>query len=250
MLGIFPYLLPIAAVSFGSAAGAPVEVVPTGTDQPAQAIGGAAGNGECPTGSTGTPKCYRYASEFPPESAWMSLDCLISHDRADMVSYSKDGPDEADNAIAAVQAVAGQAGIDPRVAFAVMMQESSGKVRPIIGDWGKSYGLFQVQIPGVPLCDDYPVNQCPSSVITSQVEHGIYGHSGRDTAPQAPGIAYWLEAQGGDVGRAVRGYNTGSVPDPNDLTAASGTRSYASDIANRLVGGLLGAQHQYTCPDF
>lgn len=115
MLGIFPYLLPIAAVSFGSAAGAPVEVVPTGTDQPAQAIGGAAGNGECPTGSTGTPKCYRYASEFPPESAWMSLDCLISHDRADMVSYSKDGPDEADNAIAAVQAVAGQAGIDPYV---------------------------------------------------------------------------------------------------------------------------------------
>lgn len=131
-----------------------------------------------------------------------------------------------------------------------MLQESSGKVRPIVGDYGKSYGLFQVQLPGVPLCTDYPVDQCPMSVITAQVENGIYGHSGTSTPPQAPGLAYWLGAQGGDVGRAVRGYNTGSVPDPNDLTQASGTRSYASDIANRLVGGLLGAQHMYTCPDF
>ncbi|KAI4188125.1 MAG: hypothetical protein LQ348_003977 [Seirophora lacunosa] len=220
------------------------------TGERAQAIAGAAGLGECPTTTIGKPKCYRYAWEFPPKSAWVSLDCLISHARPRMVTSSNDGPNEADNAIAAVKSVAGQAGIDPRIAFAVMMQESSGKVRPVIGDAGKSYGLFQVQRPGIPLCNTYAKNQCPKSVITSQVENGIYGHNGTSTPPQAPGLAYWMRAQGGYVGRAVRGYNTGSVPNPNDLTDATATRSYASDIANRLVGGLLGVQHKRTCPTF
>ncbi|KAI4086140.1 MAG: hypothetical protein LQ344_007819 [Seirophora lacunosa] len=220
------------------------------TGERAQAIAGAAGLGECPTTTIGKPKCYRYAWEFPPKSAWVSLDCLISHARPRMVTSSNDGPNEADNAIAAVKSVAGQAGIDPRIAFAVMMQESSGKVRPVIGDAGKSYGLFQVQRPGIPLCNTYAKNQCPKSVITSQVENGIYGHNGTSTPPQAPGLAYWMRAQGGHVGRAVRGYNTGSVPNPNDLTDATATRSYASDIANRLVGGLQGVQHKRTCPTF
>lgn len=83
------------------------------TGERAQAIVGAAGTGECPTTTTGKPKCYRYASEFPPKSAWVSLDCLISHARPRMVTSSNDGPNEADNAIAAVKSVAGQAGIDP-----------------------------------------------------------------------------------------------------------------------------------------
>lgn len=85
------------------------------TGERAQAIAGAAGLGECPTTTIGKPKCYRYAWEFPPKSAWVSLDCLISHARPRMVTSSNDGPNEADNAIAAVKSVAGQAGIDPYV---------------------------------------------------------------------------------------------------------------------------------------
>lgn len=134
-----------------------------------------------------------------------------------------------------------------RIGFAMMMQESSGKVRPIIGDYGKSYGLFQAQIPGIPLCNDYAKNECPEDVITTQVEFGIFGHAGTGS-PVAPGIAYWMGAQGGNVGRALRGYNTGRVPDPNDLTqAGAATKSYVSDVANRLTGALLGAKHQATC---
>lgn len=130
-----------------------------------------------------------------------------------------------------------------------MLQESSGKVRPIVGDYGKSFGMFQVQIAGAALCTSYAKNTCPLSVITNMAEDGIYGHNGTGTPPQAPGIAYWLSTENGDVALAMRGYNTGSVPDRNDLTEATGTKSYVSDIANRLVGGLLGAQHQNTCPD-
>lgn len=129
-----------------------------------------------------------------------------------------------------------------------MLQESSGKVRPIIGDWGKSFGMFQVQIAGAALCDSYPKNTCPMSVITTMAENGIYGHNGTSTPPKAPGIAYWLSAEGDDVAYAVRSYNTGSVPNREDLTDATGTPSYVSDIGNRLIGGLLGAAHQATCP--
>ncbi|KAI4205941.1 MAG: hypothetical protein LQ350_000126 [Teloschistes chrysophthalmus] len=204
--------------------------------------------GWCPTTSSAA-KCYRTAAEFPPTSQWMSLDCLINHSRPDMVGSSNDGPDEADDVIAAVQSVAQSAGIDARIPFALMMQESSGKVRPVIGDWGKSFGLFQVQIADAALCTGFAKNECPSSVIQNMVEEGIYGHNGTGSAPVAPGIAYWLGAEGGNVGRALRGYNTGRVDDPNDLTniPSGGTKSYVSDVANRLIGGLLGAQHQYTC---
>ncbi|KAL8670173.1 MAG: hypothetical protein Q9168_005270 [Polycauliona sp. 1 TL-2023] len=205
-----------------------------------------------PTGSTGgaaaagSIQCYRLASDFPPTSQWVSLQTLIDTSRPDMVGSSNDGPDEADAVIAAVPSVAESAGLDPRIAFAMMMQESSGKVRPIVGDNGKSYGLFQAQIPGIPLCNDYAKNECPDDVIRTQAEFGIFGHKGTG-APVAPSIAYWIGAEDGNVGRALRGYNTGSVPDPNDLTQSGGaTASYVSDVANRLTGALKGAKHQAT----
>ena len=84
-------------------------------------------------------------------------------------------------------------------------------------------------------------------------QNGIYGHNGTASPPVAPGLAYWLDAQGENVGLAVRAYNTGSVPDSNDLTDVSvggktvGTPAYASDIANRLVGGLIGSPRPYEC---
>ncbi|KAL8735319.1 MAG: hypothetical protein Q9166_000864 [cf. Caloplaca sp. 2 TL-2023] len=196
---------------------------------------------------TTMPVCYRLASEFPASSQWVSLQTLIDTSRPDMIGSSNDGPDEADAAIAAVQSVSESAGLDARIAFAIMMQESAGKVRPIVGDHGKSFGLFQAQIPGIPLCDNYTKNECPTDVITSQVEFGIFGHDGTGS-PVAPGFAYWMGAQGGNVGRSLRGYNTGSVPNPNDLTQAGvATPSYVSDVANRLTGALLGAKHQTTC---
>ncbi|KAL8933276.1 MAG: hypothetical protein Q9211_005868 [Gyalolechia sp. 1 TL-2023] len=229
MLATLPHLFS-SAILLGSALGVPL----TGT-------------GECPT-EPSTPQCYRYHSEFPPESQWLDLPCIISRTRAAMVAYADNGPDEAENVISAIQSVSGQAGIDPRIAFAVVLQESSGKVRPIVGDYGKSFGMFQVQIPGAAVCDGYAKNTCPLSIITNMVENGIYGHNGTGTPPERPGIAYWLSTEGGDVAYAVRGYNTGSIPNREDLTDATATATYVSDIGNRLVGGLLGTQHQATCP--
>ncbi|KAL8864441.1 MAG: hypothetical protein Q9174_007353, partial [Haloplaca sp. 1 TL-2023] len=201
--------------SLGLERAAVVNPLPSNGPQPSG--GPTASSGECPTAEL-TPQCYQLASQFPSPNEWMSWECLVSNSRTAMVGSSNDGPDEADAAIAAIESVAQTAGIDPRIPFALMMQESSGKVRPIIGDYGLSFGLFQVQNADIPLCDDYAKNECPESVIRTQVEYGIYGHEGTGSAPVAPGIAHWLGAEDGDVGRALRGYNTGSVDDPSDLT--------------------------------
>jgi len=128
------------------------------------------------------------------------------------------------------------------------MQKSTVKVRPIHGDASKSAGIYQVQIPSPATCDGTTYGTCPLSTITTMVEDGIYGHSGTSTAPVAPGLAYWLTAEGGNVALAVRGYNSGSIQDSNDLTDVKvGTPAYVSDIANRLVGGLVGSSRPYTC---
>ena len=141
------------------------------------------------------------------------------------------------------------------------MQESVGFVRPGEGDNGASYGLFQVQLPpGVAAtCDGTAINTCPYSTILEMVQNGVFGHAGTSTPPQAPGIGYWITAEGGDVARALRGYNTGSVPDPNDLCDIvatntttgkkyfAGTQTYVSDVANRLTGANAGLAHDYSC---
>ena len=140
-----------------------------------------------------------------------------------------------------------------------MMQESTGKVRPIRGDGGASHGMFQVQIPDAPSCDGTARDACPIQTITQMAAYGILGQglevqvdgtiTGSPPAPVAPGIAYWLTSQAGDVGQALRGYNTGRVPDPSNLlqTEGVGTVTYVSDVANRLVGGTVGSPRPYTC---
>lgn len=133
-----------------------------------------------------------------------------------------------------------------------MMQESTGKVRPIHGDNGASAGIFQVQINQPATCDGTSYGGCPSSTIEVMAQNGIYGHNGT-SAPTAPGLAYWLPIEGNNVGLAVRAYNTGSVPNAEDLTDVQvngenvGTPAYVSNIANRLVGGLIGSPRPYTC---
>ena len=141
------------------------------------------------------------------------------------------------------------------------MQESVGFVRPGEGDSGASYGLMQVQLPSgqAANCDGTAVNQCPYSTILAMIQDGVFGHAGTTNPPKAPGIGYWMTAEGGHVGRALRGYNTGSVIDPNDLCNIvatdsksgkkyfAGTQSYVSDVANRLTGANAGLEHSSSC---
>lgn len=114
------------------------------------------------------------------------------------------------------------------------MQESQGQISKT-GDHGKSIGLLQVQLlngeTGI-LCDP---GHCSDEEILAMVEQGVLGTT-RGDGPLAPGICFYTNQY--DVGSSLRWYNTGSLPDPSDLSVASAisTSSYVSDVANRLMG--------------
>lgn len=143
----------------------------------------------------------------------------------------------------------------------MVIQESNGYVRAGFGDNGASHGLMQVQrtSSGNPAsCYGTAVNTCPYNIILEMIQDGIFGHVG-STHPQAPGIAHWLSAEGRNTARAIRGYNTGSIIDPNDLANIvatdqktgkkyfAGTQSYVSDVANRMTGARGNSSHVPTC---
>ncbi|MCJ1370000.1 hypothetical protein MMC20_001212 [Loxospora ochrophaea] len=119
------------------------------------------------------------------------------------------------------------------------MQETKGSVHDQPGDDGKSFGILQVQVQsGTPAqCSGTAPGACSNSTITTMVQQGVLGHSGLGTAV-APGIGFWIQQQNGNVGQALRGYNTGSVPNPNDLSQVTqgSTPSYVSSVGNRLLG--------------
>ena len=55
------------------------------------------------------------------------------------------------------------------------------------------------------------------------------------------GIVQLLGKTNGDVWRAVRAYNSGSVDTANLSNGLGSTSSYCSDVANRLTGAKLSA---------
>lgn len=114
------------------------------------------------------------------------------------------------------------------------MQESNGHMHKA-GDGGKSIGLMQVQMlngeSGIVCASDI----CTREEIHAMIAQGVLGTT-RGDGPIAPGIAFYL--RGNSVGASLRWYNTGSLPNPADLSVATwfSTESYVSDVANRLLG--------------
>ena len=114
------------------------------------------------------------------------------------------------------------------------MQESNGHMHKA-GDGGKSIGLMQVQMlngeRGIRCASDI----CSRKEIHAMIAQGVLGTT-RGDGPIAPGIAFYLRQF--DVGTSLRWYNTGSLPNPADLSVATwfSTESYVSDVANRLLG--------------
>ncbi|MCJ1264071.1 hypothetical protein MMC22_003942 [Lobaria immixta] len=169
--------------------------------------------------------CYRFRTDFPSIDKWISWDCPVSLNKPTLLVHNR--PDEADVVIAGVEAVAKKAGIDPRVAFAVAMQESNGMVRSLSRNFN-SFGIFQVPILEAASCDGTEVNECLAEIITEMAENGIYGHNGTVWRPRKPGLAYWIATQ-------------------KDIALGLRERGYVSDIANRLVRGKFGARSGITC---
>lgn len=114
------------------------------------------------------------------------------------------------------------------------MQESQGQLSKA-GDGGRSIGLMQVQMANGEQGIQCASDPCNGDEIHSMILQGVLGTT-RGDGPIAPGIAFYLHQF--DVGTSLRWYNTGSVPNPADLSVATwySTESYVSDVANRLIG--------------
>ena len=182
--------------------------------------------------AAGTPlasyKCFT-GSSFP--TTYLPFAQLLSVNRP-FISQHNDAA-TVDNIISAITSVSKTSGVRAELILAQIMQESGGDLSHV-GDSGKSIGLMQVQLTAeAPIqCDP---GQCTESEIVGMLQQSVTGHSGVG-APVSPGIAFDLESSG--TGAALRIYNTGHLPDANNLQTATkcSTSSYVSDVANRLLG--------------
>lgn len=177
--------------------------------------------------------CYR-GRVFPSEKDWLSFEALESLNLATIRLGNK--PETVNSIFEAIIAVSKRAKLDPRIVLAIVMQESSGQTFKN-GDFQQSSGLMQVQ----PLNGEQGIRCSPTvctfDEISRMIKQGVLGTTTSDT-PVAPGIAFWLKIKGYDLATALRAYNSGNIPDSNDLSKATdiSTASYVSDIGNRLKG--------------
>lgn len=152
----------------------------------------------------------------------------------------------------AILSVAAQSNvIDPRLILAIIMQESTGCVRVITTAYSVfNPGLMQshngsgtcntnnapLGIPGTG--GGVVQTPCPASEITQMIQDGTLGTSSGDgleqiyNAQTVTDVSRWY--------RTARAYNGGSVAASGLLEDGCCTRSYASDVANRLLGWALG----------
>ncbi|KAI0836412.1 hypothetical protein F5Y06DRAFT_108777 [Hypoxylon sp. FL0890] len=176
-----------------------------------------------------SPQCW-YGSAFPANSSWLSFDALFEQWRPQFVAQG-DTDDELRIMKDALQTYSEQAGVNPVLTTAMMIQESVGNTCRVCGDNGASCGLLQVR--GAPNdCANKP-HPCPESSIRKAIQCGTVGCDGA----YGTNIKNCVASEGNNWGAVARCYNTGSVTDPSDLRVAQwGDPRYVQLVANILLG--------------
>ncbi|KAH7313026.1 hypothetical protein BKA65DRAFT_150686 [Rhexocercosporidium sp. MPI-PUGE-AT-0058] len=168
------------------------------------------------------------ASSFPPISTWLSFEDIFNASKSEMLQTGDSDEDVGRIWNAVVEAA--EIGVEARVIFCIIMQESTGNVgveTPTNQDGDATGGLMQcVGSPAFPGEHDLSQDQI-SSMIQAGTKHfkdNLNELDGKDTAST--------------IYRALRLYNSGELND-DDLSDGKGaTDSYVSDLANRLQGRL------------
>ncbi|OJD36795.1 exo-beta-protein [Diplodia corticola] len=196
------------------------------------------------TGTTSTYTCFTTAT-FPPLTSWASFATLwtaaapgiaaANANAAALAGSSSSSSGTTASTLtqtlhAKITAISALTSLDPRLVLATVLQESNGRLDvPCTGT--SNCGIMQAA-PGSASFDAAR----PAASIEQMLRDGVQGVAG-SWPDGGPGLAYWMGVYG-DPWRALRAYNTGSVPDAGDLSATGGwgTASYVVDVANRLVG--------------
>ncbi|OIW27822.1 hypothetical protein CONLIGDRAFT_716232 [Coniochaeta ligniaria NRRL 30616] len=166
------------------------------------------------------------ASKFPAMNQWKSLETIFNLYKPEMLKTGDTGEDVG-RIWNAVKECA-KLGVDERVIFCIIMQESTGNVgvRTTVNmDGHGTAGLMQCDgSPGFPGKHGLSQEQITSMVRagTNHFKENMKQFGNTNTAEC--------------IYKALRAYNSGSI-NANDLSDGRGaTPVYVSDLANRLLG--------------
>jgi len=185
------------------------------------------------------------AAGWPSMEDWLDFETLFEMNKPDMLSgcstwgVPNDSEDEIASIKDAIKSVAAQAeDIDERFILAIIMQESKGCVRVVTTSWAHGNpGLMQTH-EGTGSCNTPSVQTpCPDSEILQMVKDGTLGTAAGDGLEQCKKKqAAGAPDEASAWYRTARQYNGGSIAASGNLEEGCCTLTYASDVANRLVG--------------
>ncbi|KAI1379487.1 hypothetical protein F4677DRAFT_464784 [Hypoxylon crocopeplum] len=160
------------------------------------------------------------ASSFPGMDQWKSFETIFNANKPAMSSTGDTGEDIGRIWNAVLECA--KIGVEERVIFAIIMQESTGNVgveTTYDGDGHATAGLMQSEdSPGYP--GKHGLSQVRAG--TNHFKQNLKDFGNADTAEC--------------IYKALREYNSGSVNENNLSDGLGATPSYVSDIANRLLG--------------
>ncbi|CZR62219.1 uncharacterized protein PAC_12116 [Phialocephala subalpina] len=167
------------------------------------------------------------ASAFPPMSTWKTFEQIFNANQSEMLQTG-DTHEDVGRIWNAVEAAAKEIGVEERVIFCIIMQESTGNVGigTTTDPGGKATGgLMQAEeSPAFP--GKHGLSQAQiSAMVTAGTKHfkgNLKQLDDKDTAST--------------IYRALRLYNSGKINESNLSDGEKATPSYVSDIANRLQG--------------
>ncbi|KAK5108515.1 hypothetical protein LTR62_008255 [Meristemomyces frigidus] len=207
--------------------------------------------------STGTGISYTGdGSNWPGMNSWLSFDQMWGKNVPAMkiscsqFDESNNSDDEISSIKSAIQSVAQSSNIDPRFVLAIMMQESKGCVRvPTTKYSVANPGLLQcyagqascntaIWSSGAMVTPGTAQNPCPSNMITNMITEGVKGTAASSSVGLAPLFATVGKTTAQGFYMTARKYNSGSIPADGNLSEGGSTSSYASDVANRLIGAM------------
>lgn len=179
------------------------------------------------------------AAGWPDQKEWIDYDTMWTQNKAAFIDKQNNTPEDNDNLQAAIEGVSTKYDVDKRLILAVVIQESNGNVRVKTTQFaqGSNPGLMQTH-NGLGSCAGLTI--CPDEMIVTMIEEGsATGSDGVNLKDLMDGCG------ASDVTKyykAARKYNSGvnSIGPDGDLSAPGATASYASDIANRLMGYVGG----------
>ncbi|KAL8289805.1 hypothetical protein RB597_001438 [Gaeumannomyces tritici] len=166
------------------------------------------------------------SSDFPPMSEWKTFEELFNLNKPEMLRTGDTGEDVGCIWNAVLEYA--KLGVDERVVFAIIMQESTGDVGV-----ATTWNMDKRATAGLMQCDGSPGfdgrHGLPQADITAMVRAGTEHFKGN---LHEHGDKWDADT----IYKALRSYNSGRC-DADDLSKGLGaTDDYVSDVANRLCG--------------